>query len=51
VTQSDLAEMTGLSRKSANGHLQALQAGGMVRVSYGGVQILDMAKLRAAAER
>ncbi|HEX3918942.1 MAG TPA: Crp/Fnr family transcriptional regulator [Caulobacteraceae bacterium] len=51
VTQSDLAEMTGLSRKSANGHLQALQAKGMIQVEYGGVRIVDEAKLRAVAER
>jgi CRP/FNR family cyclic AMP-dependent transcriptional regulator len=49
VTQSDLAEMTGLSRKSVQGHLSALARMGIVEVVYGGVRILDPARLRAAA--
>jgi DNA-binding IclR family transcriptional regulator len=51
VTQADLAEMTGLSRKSVHGHLQALQRMRIVEVVYGGVRILDQARLLALAEQ
>jgi CRP/FNR family cyclic AMP-dependent transcriptional regulator len=51
VTQADLAEMTGLSRKSAHGHLQALRRMRIVEVVYGGVRILDQARLLTLAEQ
>lgn len=51
ITQGDLAEMTGLSRKSVHGHLQALQRKGILAVTYGGVRILDLPRLRALVER
>jgi len=47
VTQADLAEMTGLSRKSVQGHLAALRRKGIAQPVYGGVRILDPARLRA----
>jgi CRP/FNR family transcriptional regulator, cyclic AMP receptor protein len=47
VTQADLAEMTGLSRKSVQGHLAALRRAGIAQPVYGGVRILDPARLRA----
>ncbi len=51
LTQTDLANMTGLSRKSANGHLQALQRIDAIRLAYGGIEVLDPAKLALLAER
>jgi CRP/FNR family cyclic AMP-dependent transcriptional regulator len=50
ITQSDLAEMTGLSRKSVHGHLQAFQKMRAIRLGYGGIKILDPARLVAIAE-
>jgi CRP-like cAMP-binding protein len=34
ATQGDVAEMTGMSRKTASAHLLALEAAGLVRLSY-----------------
>jgi biotin operon repressor len=51
VTQADLAEMTGLSRKSVNGHLLALQRQGLVRLVYRGVEVLDRTRLAAVRDR
>ena len=48
--QADLAEMTGLTRKTANQHLRALEEQGAVRLSYRGIQLLDPECLRALAE-
>lgn len=47
VTQTQLAEMTGLSRKTVNGHLRALQRAGILRLGYRGIRVLDAAGLRA----
>jgi len=51
ITQSDLAEMTGLSRKSVHGHLQALEKLRAIQLGYGGIKVLDPARLLAIAER
>lgn len=45
VTQSDLAELTGLSRKSVNGHLAALARAGAIERGYAGIAIRDRAAL------
>ncbi|MGA9794515.1 MAG: Crp/Fnr family transcriptional regulator [Rhizomicrobium sp.] len=49
VTQSQLAEMTGLSRKTVNGHLANLGKRGAIGLSYSGIAIADVAALRRAA--
>lgn len=39
ATQTDLAEMTGLSRKSAGAHLLALQRAGMIELGYRSIRV------------
>jgi CRP-like cAMP-binding protein len=51
VSQTDLAEMTGLSRKSVNGHLRRLQGEGTVRPGYRGVHLLDRGRLETLVAR
>lgn len=46
VRQEDLAEITGLSRKSVNGHLAALEAAGLVERRYAEIRIVDRVGLR-----
>lgn len=50
VTQHQLAELTGLSRKTANAHLTALAKRGVVRPGYAGVELRDLAGLRRIAQ-
>lgn len=50
ATQAQLAEMTGLSRKTVNGHLRTLQKEGIVRLDYRAITILDRARLKACAD-
>lgn len=47
TTQQELAYLVGLSRQRVNEALNALQAGGVIRVEYGGVRVLDLDRLRA----
>lgn len=49
VTQSQLAEMTGLSRKTVNGHLAHLAKKKLVLPLYGGLQLNDLRALRDLA--
>ena len=49
ATQADLAEMCGLSRKSANGHILALAKRGWVAPGYRSLRVLDAAALRGIA--
>lgn len=49
VTQSDLAELTGLSRKVVNGHLGAMAKAGLVQRSYRRIAISDPAGLARLA--
>jgi CRP/FNR family transcriptional regulator, cyclic AMP receptor protein len=46
ITQLELASLAGLSRQRVNEALAVLQANGWIQLVYGGVQVLDMAKLR-----
>ncbi len=46
VTQSQLAEMTGLSRKTVNAHLLGLERAGVVQTGYGNIDVLDYARLK-----
>jgi CRP-like cAMP-binding protein len=47
ITQRELGYLVGLSRQRVNEALRALQAQGLIRVEYGGVQVLDLEGLRA----
>ena len=47
ITQQELAYLVGLSRQRVNQALTALQAGGLIRVEYGGLRVLDLAGLRS----
>jgi CRP-like cAMP-binding protein len=49
VTQSQLAELTGLSRKTVNGHLAQLAKKKLVLPLYGGMQLNDLRALRDLA--
>ena len=49
ATQADVAEMCGLSRKSASGHILALAKRGWVEPGYGSLVVKDVAALRAFA--
>ena len=48
--QADLAEMCGLSRKSVNAHLAALERRGAIARGYGRIAILDAGALRILVE-
>lgn len=49
ATQADMAEMCGLSRKSASGHILALAAKGWVVPGYRSLRVIDVAALRGFA--
>jgi CRP-like cAMP-binding protein len=51
VSQSDLAEMTGLSRKSVNGHLAAFARAGTIARGYRAITIVDRGALEDVAMR
>jgi CRP-like cAMP-binding protein len=46
ITQQELGYLVGLSRQRVNEALAALQVRGLIRVEYGGVQVLDLEGLR-----
>ena len=49
VTQSQLGEMTGLSRKTVNGHLRKLERAGAIAIEYGKLIVRDRRLLIAHA--
>lgn len=49
LSQEQLAAMLAISRQTANGVLKDLQARGIVRLTYGEIEILDLQALRNAA--
>ena len=49
LPQEDLAAMLGVSRQTTNALLKALQQQGIVDLSYGAIEVLDLPRLRAAA--
>ncbi|WLI06961.1 Crp/Fnr family transcriptional regulator [Pseudomonas sp. FP597] len=49
LPQEDLAAMLGLSRQTANSLLKALEQQGIIGLSYGAIEILDLKRLRQAA--
>jgi CRP-like cAMP-binding protein len=46
ITQQELAYLVGLSRQRVNEALSTLQAMGAIRIEYGGVRVLELARLR-----
>jgi CRP/FNR family cyclic AMP-dependent transcriptional regulator len=46
ITQHELGYLVGLSRQRVNEALHTLQAGGLIRIEYGGVRVLDLEGLR-----
>ena len=49
LPQDQLAAMLSLSRQTTNQILKELEAQGILRLSYGGIEILDRERLRHAA--
>jgi CRP-like cAMP-binding protein len=45
LTQAEIGYLTGLSRQRVNQALRGLEARGLLRVEYGGIEILDLAGL------
>ncbi len=50
MTQNELASRLGASREKVNGHLQAMQAAGAIRIARGRIAILDRRALGRIAE-
>lgn len=51
LTQEALGEMVGLTRKTVNAHLAALEGMRLIRRTYGGLDVIDPAGLRRVAGR
>ncbi len=49
LPQEDLAAMLGLSRQTINSLLKALEQQGVIGLSYGAIEVLDLQRLRQAA--
>jgi CRP-like cAMP-binding protein len=47
ITQQELGYLVGLSRQRVNESLRALAQAGLIRVVYGGLQVLDLNGLRS----
>ncbi len=47
ITQQELGYLVGLSRQRVNVALNALQSAQLIRVEYGGLRVLDLARLRS----
>lgn len=47
ISQSEIGHLSGLSRQRANQALHTLEARGLIRISYGGITVLDLAGLAA----
>ncbi len=47
ITQQELAYLVGLSRQRVNEALTALQDQGIIAVEYGGLRVMDLARLRS----
>src|SRR5262249_14619422 len=46
ITQQELGYLVGLSRQRVNEALRTLQDQALIRIEYGGVRVLDLARLR-----
>jgi len=47
ITQQELAYLVGLSRQRVNMALQRMVAQGWIKVTYGGVRVLNLVALRS----
>ncbi|MNT94427.1 Bacterial regulatory protein, gntR family [compost metagenome] len=47
IPQEQLAQMLGLSRQTVNHALRELEARGLLRLEYGGIELLDLPALEA----
>jgi CRP/FNR family transcriptional regulator, cyclic AMP receptor protein len=47
ITQQELGYLVGLSRQRVNEALAVLQVAGVIRIEYGGLRVLDLARLRS----
>jgi CRP/FNR family transcriptional regulator, cyclic AMP receptor protein len=50
LAQEQLAQMLALSRQTTNQILKELEAQGILRLTYGGIELLDLPRLRQAAQ-
>ena len=50
ISQMDIARLSGLSRQAANKALHELQESGLLRIGYGTVEVLDLARLQREAQ-
>lgn len=50
ITQEEIGALSGLSRQKANQCLKRLEEGGLLRLEYGGVTIVDLERLRHFGE-
>lgn len=50
LSQELLGEMTGLTRKSVNGHLSALEHDGIIDALYGRIRVIDLERLKQVVE-
>lgn len=50
LCQSDLAELCGLSRKSTNAHLAALESAGIILRDYRSIRLLDIEQLASLSQ-
>src|SRR6202050_3122687 len=50
VTQEEIGALSGISRQNANQCLKRLEKQGLLRLEYGGVNILDIEDLRSSGE-
>jgi CRP/FNR family transcriptional regulator, cyclic AMP receptor protein len=48
ITQQELAYLAGLSRQRVNEALKALQTKGWIELTYGGVRVLDLERLKSS---
>lgn len=49
VSQEMLGEMIGVTRKTINQHLSAFERGGLIRVGYGQIELIDLSGLELIA--
>ena len=47
LNQEEIGLLSGVSRQRAHAALHRLEAGGLLRLGFGGVTVLDLAGLRA----
>jgi len=51
ISQDEIARLSGMSRQSANRALHDLEAAGLVRMRYGGIEVLDLQGLHACSSK